>query len=296
VMIHANQHILSCRVGIAWLAIVWLWVGAGCARVDVPARLQDAATAASAGKWSLALNLTGKCLAAEPTNVTAMTFHGLCLFELQRVDDALEILETAAATSNDFAPQYFYGWVLCEKGRYADALGPLRKAYALCRNYPVAEPDVLCLLARCCLEQNIFPEGVAHLQRLSRFRPFQDAPAVYNALGLMWLHRADYKKAREFLMEANGKDRGNGAVCLNLAVLYDHYLRDPGEAMRYYEYSLKANQTSNDSTRLAKIQRRLQQLRQERRDAAVEGNALRETARPADSRRSPPKGPTPTRR
>ena len=260
--------------GAAPLVLAAILLVTGCGRIDVATGMQKDTAAAAAGKWDAALDLTAKCVAAEPTNVTALTFHGLCLYENHRLEDAIETLETAASASNDFMPQFYLGWVLCEDRRYADAVVPLRKARDQSKSHPNVIPDVLALLARCALEQNL-PDGIGYLQALRRYRAFKDAPELYNALGVMWLYRGDYEAAKQSFRQAMEKDRNSAVILQNLAVLHDSYLHEPAQAMRYYRDCLKASQQSSDRNRLAKIQNRLRQMTKERLEPAREGNQVR---------------------
>lgn len=251
-----------------WLALMVL-LAAGCSPVDVGGRLRLAATEAGTGNWREGAELTRSCLNVQPDNVTAMILHGICLFELRQADEAVDILEVAtAAAPEQFLPAYFLGWVLCEQGRFGDAIIPLRRAYEQVAQAPAVKPDVLVLLARCCLEQNL-PRGQAYLQALRRYRSFARAPEVYNALGIMRMNQGEYDSARVSLLEALDKDPDNVVVLQNLAVLHDHYLHDAGAAMGYYRKALVACRGGVDGPRQGRLRQRLQQLARERLEPEI---------------------------
>jgi len=251
----------------------------GCARVDVDSLLGQATAAAAAGKWREALELAEQCASSDPENLTAVILHGRCLLALRRLDEARDVLEAAAkAAPDDFLSQFYFGWVLCECGRYGDALGPLKKAHSLSDGHPEVLPDVLILLSRCCLEQNL-DEGITHLLALRRYRAFNRQPEVYNSLGILYRNKGEHENARQSFLMAHEKDEHNPVVLQNLAVLHDQYLDNPKEAMRYYRYALKASQLADDGERQARVQNRLRQMARAR---------LRPEAAKAEKEEPPP--------
>jgi len=222
--------------------------------------LREAASMAAAGRWRLAAETTQKCVSAEPNNLTAQVLYGICLYETRQIEDAVNVLERAAERAPDnFAANYFSGWVLCESGQHGQALVPLKRAHKL----QPAHPDVLILLARCCLAQNL-PEGTGYLQALRRHRNFATSPECYNALGVMWVQQQQYTNALRDLQTAASHAPEDPVVLQNLAVLHDQYLRSPKEALRYYRLSLTASQQTNDKERAAQISHRLKQMAEEK--------------------------------
>lgn len=229
----------------------------GC--MNVEAKVEEAAAAAASGNWTGAYELTEQCLKKEPNNVTALILNGLAQSMQGRGLEATLVLEQAAKLApGDFAAQYFHGWILAENGRYADALVPLRQAHAL----RPTQKNLLVLLARCCLEQNL-PEGVRYLQAMRRFPELEKGPELYNALGVLWLNQGQYEQARSNFMLAWQRDNSSVIVPQNLAVLYDHYLRNPTEALRYYRYCLGANQKLGNQLRASLIHERVLALSKE---------------------------------
>ena len=242
-----------------------LFLVPGCTRTDLDTALQEAVVLASKAKWDLAIEQTEKCVDVAPKDTTALVLHGICLYEGERQEDALEILQQAVTLApEEFMPNFFYGWALAGAGKYADAVAPLSRARELRDQHPDALPDVLVLLAKCCLEQNL-PKGKTCLQALRRYRSFAESPEVYNSLGLLQVYQGEYENARESFGEALRHDRENAVVLQNLAVLNDVYLGDPVKAQKYYLSSLAARQAAGDSRNQEKIRGRLKRLAKERR-------------------------------
>ena len=256
-----QRHFLA--TGLA--ALVFL---SGCRPVDVAAVYAEASAAAEAGEFTTAIDLTRRCLDAQPEAVRVLVLHGFCLYMTARSDRdrerALGCLHRAAGLApDDFLAHYFYGWLLCENGQFGPAMEPLEQAYRLKEAYPEFLPDLLVLLGRCCVENNL-PKGRSYLQALRRYRSFADSPEVYNALGILSRKQGDYADALSWFEQALEKSRDHAVVLQNIAVLHDVYLGQPEEARRYYVRSLAARQRMRDSTNQAEIRKRLKQLRGDR--------------------------------
>jgi len=249
---------LSC--GLATVLIVLLVSASGCGPVDAEVELRAAAQAAADGQWRQALTSSGRVLSMDAHNIEAMVLNGISAYELRQIEDALEMLDTAATMAPDFFPaQYFYGWALHETQRYGDALKPLYAAHKLRPDHT----DTLVLLSRCCLRQNL-PQGLSYLQALQRLPSFAAQSELHNSLGMLWLKQGRYEQARRSLREAIAKDQANPVAYQNLAVLYDHYLNDPNQAIRYYRFCLSASQQSRDEVRASKVRQRLVALARKR--------------------------------
>ncbi len=246
-----------------WLMVAALVVAAGCARRSLEQRLQDATAAAAACHWRDAYESATAALYEDRDNLTARILQGLALQELRKSEEAIDAFRLAAdAAPGDFCAQYFYGWALCEAGRFADALTPLKKAYQIRRDHP----DLLILLSRCCLEQNL-PDGQRYLMGLRNFRTYRDGPEVHNALAMLALGQRNYKQASLLFAEAIRRDPTNPAVLQNMAVLQDQHLRDPHQALLYYRQALAASQKGGDRQREACLRNRLRTLAEERKQA-----------------------------
>ena len=234
----------------------------GCEQVDLGQVMREAAAAAGEGRWELALSRTALYLEEDESNVDALVLHGLALHKKGEVAKATTMFERAAILPPErFESQYFYGWVLCEQEEYGRALKPLEAAHAL----QPANPDVLALLGKCCLEQNV-RRGATYVQGLQRHRAYGSGPEVPNALACLALGQdpPDVQKALRELQKARDRAPENPVVLQNLAVLCDHYLRDPEEAVRYYRYCLSASQRAGQESRADAVRRRLREISGER--------------------------------
>jgi Flp pilus assembly protein TadD len=244
------------------LGLLALLAFAGCNRISPEKALRQAGDAALNGNWHLALDESSACLRSDKKNVEAMVVKGISLHELNRSDEALEILERAADLAPDrHAVQFLLGWVLSENEKYGDALQPLRRAYELQPDHA----DTLILLSRCTLEQNL-PEGIEYLQALKKRSGLRQKSVLYNSEAYIWLNQGHYETARKLLLQAWRLDPKNPIVLQNLAVLHDQYLQDPVRAMRFYRYCLSACQQAGDTERQAGILQRLRSLSRENRN------------------------------
>ncbi len=222
------------------------------------------------GNFHLAVEHLEESIAAAPDNRTALILYGFCLHELERNDEALEYFQTAVtAAPDDLMTNYFLGWILFEQGRCDDALIPLQKAYTLIDQNDDLLPDLLVLLARCSLVQNL-PQGKSYLQALRRYHAFANSAELYNALAILYIYDGDYKRAEQNFLTALKMDPDNIVVLQNLGVLYDSYLHQSGKAMTAYRKSLvRTTVLADDATRKVKLRNRLRQLAEERRQTVT---------------------------
>ena len=244
----------------AGAAVAALLTACGCGQVDSASQLQTAIAAAENHKWDDAHRYSARALAANEENVQAAVLKGISLHYLGRGSEALETLNTAAEQNPDqFLVQLVYGWILSEQNRCADALVPLERAHSQRPHHP----DVLALLGRCTLEQNV-ARGVAYLEALQRFPAFNKRPEIYNALGIMHLRAGRVDEAMESFLTALDRSPASPVVMQNVAVVYDQYYRDAAQALRFYRYAVTASQAAGDRERAALIQKRLRDMARER--------------------------------
>lgn len=238
---------------------------AGCSRPDPDQSAREAEAAMAAGEFAKAVSLSRQAFRRAPGNLDYGILHGYALFANKRHREARDQLaRMAAAAPDSFLAQYFHGWVLWRLDDYGNAIGPLKNALFLKDGFEEFVPDVLVLLSRCCLKQNL-PEGFRYLQPLRAHRSFGREPEVHNCLGLLRVGQGEYEQARRHFEDALRLDPGNPVVLQNLAVLHDIYLKDPKQAMLYYNDSRDRRDERKDPTNRAAISERLQQLARERR-------------------------------
>lgn len=241
-------------------AVVAVLTLCGCAGESSEALIEKSGAAVRQGHWEDALKFSDQVLRRDGNHLAAAVFKGMSLHELQRSDEAVTVLEQAAQRHPEhFAAQYFHGWILWETGQYAEALSPLTRAYRQENRHP----DLLVLLSRCCLQQNLHI-GLRYLQALRQFRRFRDHPEVYNAIAMLWFGHREYGYAREYFLRALDLAPHSPVILQNLAVLHDQYLQDPQQALYYYRHALSQSRQANDDERAHVILMRLQQLARDR--------------------------------
>jgi Flp pilus assembly protein TadD len=77
------------------------------------------------------------------------------------------------------------------------------------------------------------PEAATELELAVKASP--DQPLYLNQLGITYRHQGQFTKAREAYEKAIALDAGYAAPRLNLAILFDLYLRDNQQALAQYE-------------------------------------------------------------
>jgi tetratricopeptide (TPR) repeat protein len=263
----ANERSSMMRRVALGCGLAMLWLLPGCRRAeDLDLMLRQAATAAAASDWFAAAELAERCTRIAPRNLDALLLHGRCLLAQRHLDEAIDCFERAVAQAElHFLPHFFLGWTLSEAERCGDAMTPLRRAYELIPRDSGARPDLLVLLSRCCLDNNL-AEGERYLNELREYRAFAQSPDVFNALGMLHVNLQEYEEAARDFKTALRHDEGNAVVLQNLAVLYDQYLQEPHTAMDYYLYCRIASHRALDRERERKIHLRLRQLAEERRE------------------------------
>jgi Flp pilus assembly protein TadD len=81
-----------------------------------------------------------------------------------------------------------------------------------------------------------FVESVAALEKAVELNP--DQPLYFNQLGVSYREAGQFAKARGAYEKAIALDAQYAAPHLNLAILHDLYLREPGKALEGYEQYL----------------------------------------------------------
>jgi tetratricopeptide (TPR) repeat protein len=256
------------------LLLAVLLAAGGCGSAPDAEDLYARATHAAAARnpdFEEAVALTRKCLELNPDHVQALVLHGYCRYQLMTPEGmardsspVITYVEKAARLApDDFAAQYFHGWMLFEAEEFGRALEPLERALRLKDKCPEHEADVLVMLSMCCVNRNL-GRGRTYLQALRRFQGFERSPLLYNALGVLYAKQRDYQEALSAFREGLRRDPKNAVILQNLAVLYDERFRIPEEAMRYYREAKRARQDMRDTSRQGELASRLRQLAADR--------------------------------
>jgi Tfp pilus assembly protein PilF len=225
-----------------------LWLS-GCAKYNPDDLFSEAVIDAASAHWDEALASTEQALRSDASHLPSLVLKGLCQHYVQRPVEAEETLRAAAELApEDFAAQYFHGWILCEAGDHEGAMAPLRRA----RGLRPEHPETLALLSRCCLALDL-PEGIEYLKALRGDPTYGKGPAVENGIALLHLSQGDMVQARNHLFAAIRRDPKSPVVAQNMAVLYDQYLCDLKEARRYYLVARNNSVKAGDNARAAML-------------------------------------------
>ena len=212
----------------------------GCQEQNPETMFTKAVHYAASARWDEALKIAAKVQKKNPSHVSSRILEGLALYHMQKPDQAEEVLRSASQDfPADFASQHFYGWIMCERGKYQDALPPLRKAHDL----RPAHDATAALLARCLLEQALPQEGIPLLNSLRTSSLYGKGPEIDNSIAILYLYQGDKIKAKNHFFAALRREPDNPVIAQNVAVLFDQYLAAPREAVRYY--SIARNQCLN---------------------------------------------------
>ena len=114
------------------------------------------------------------------------------------------------------------------KGRYEEAINPLKKAIALCGGYA---PPVNAL-GFCYLEMNRYKEAIEFLEEALRLKP--DSLETMNSLGVAYANTGRYDEAIKKFETSIKKDPAYINAYLNLGTAYERKL-DYGAAIKAYE-------------------------------------------------------------
>jgi tetratricopeptide (TPR) repeat protein len=121
---------------------------------------------------------------------------------------------------------------------------------------------VIVLLAKSSAALGRSREAAGFYATLARHPMYKDKPEPYNELGVIYVNQKDYRKALACFNEAYRKAPKNHIVVLNLGILYDVHLKNPSDAIKFYNkyQELTFNNPELEPVR-DKLNRRIQVLR-----------------------------------
>lgn len=251
-----------CRISFA-AAIVFA-LGGGCERQAQMSseELQQQTLDALSGKtadWKKALKFAGKAVKKNPADANAHVIYALALEQCGGKSGALdEIKKASELDPKNFTAIYTKGRMLLEGEHYEDAIGPLRDA----RKMRPEDPNVLLLNGKCAMHMGLYDESMSCYQGLARNAQFSGRPEIYNELAVIMLKKKDIRKASKLFELALRKAPENHTVVLNMAVLLDRHLRNPQEALKFYQKYLELTLSNPElKNKRAAIDARMQELR-----------------------------------
>lgn len=234
----------------------------GCQGQDPETMFRTAVNYAASARWDEALKIAAGVQKKNPSHVSSRILEGLALYHLQKHGRAEEVLRSASQDfPGDFASQHFYGWIMYERGKFQDALPPLRKAHEI-------RPDhdgTTALLARCLLEQALPEEGIPLFNSLRKSPLYGKGAAIDNSLARLYLYEGDIIKAKNHFFAALRRDPKNPVIAQNVAVLFDQYIASPREAVRYYTVAQNLYLNMGDKKQADVLKRRIAKIMRESR-------------------------------
>lgn len=195
--------------------------------------LQNALTAASGPKadWQKARAFAAKAVKQNQNDARAHVMLALSLEQCGQVGGAIdEIRKAVALDPKDFMALFTNGRMLYENDRIGDSIAPLKEAYKI---HPEND-NVLVLLAESSAKLGRFKEAAGYYATLAKHPMYKDRAEPLNEIGVLYVSQKDYPRALAFFNGAYRKAPSNHIVALNLGVLYDVHLKDPSNAIKYY--------------------------------------------------------------
>lgn len=77
-----------------------------------------------------------------------------------------------------------------------------------------------------------------------------DSAKIYNSAALFYRSQGRFNDAESAYLQAIGKSSGYAVPVLNLAILYDLYLKQPSKAIKYYKKYLVLTDENNEQVSL----------------------------------------------
>ena len=195
--------------------------------------LQNAFAAASGPKadWQKARLFAAKAVKQDQNDARAHVMLALSLEQCGQISGAIdEIRRAVALDPKNFLALFTNGRMLYENGRIGDSISPLKEAYKI---HP-GNDNVLVLLAGSSAKLGRFKEAANYYATLAKHPMYKDRPDPLNEIGVLYAAQKDYPTALACFNLAYKKAPNSHIVVLNLGIIYDVYLKDPPNAIRFY--------------------------------------------------------------
>ena len=195
--------------------------------------LQSALAAAGGPKadWQKARGFAAKAVKQNQNDARAHVMLALSLEQCGQINSAIdEIRKAVALDPKNFLALFSTGRMLFENDRIGDSIAPLKEAYKI---HP-GNDNVLVLLAGSSAKLGRFKEAANYYATLAKHPMYKDRPDPLNEIGVLYAAQKDYPTALACFNLAYKKAPNSHIVVLNLGIIYDVYLKDPPNAIRFY--------------------------------------------------------------
>ena len=227
-------------LSLAYLGTISLFCGliCGCSEPEAPAGLllHNAAARASEGDWVAADQLAKQVLRQDKNNASALMLRALARNCLEPRSEAVEYaIQAARLQPEQFLPHYIQGMLLSRNGKPELALRALKEA----RRLRPDDINTLILLAENSIAVKRYREAAGYFKLLARNQNYRTSPYLWNGLGICYTSRSP-QMALKFFRMAERYAPNDPVTLLNLAVLYDVYLKQEPEARSCYERFIRS--------------------------------------------------------
>lgn len=249
------------KYGLILAAVFAVVLIGGCfgEKEDFAALMTKAEKSASDGKWEEALEYSQDAVKCQPKNAEAIVLTALAYENLGKTNEALEeITKASALAPQAFFVQYTHGRMLFERARFESCIAPLKNALKL----RPGNRDTLVLLARVSVIQKNMQEAKYYNALLTKDPVLAKKAAPWSEYGMVVL--LDDRKPKASLAYFNYAYRlepSNPVTVLNMAVLYDRYLKNPRYAKAFYQKYLQLTQMDSSlAQERAAVEKRIKAL------------------------------------
>lgn len=217
-----------------------LTAGCGGSKVPTAQLLTKSMTLTVEGNWKEAGELAAKAAKQDPNSAEASVLLALSLENTSRIDDALDEINKAVELNPKlFIAQYTKGRLLFAKEKYESSIAPLKAALAL----KPESTDTVILLAQASSNINS-NDAAGYYAMLAKNARYKTRPEPWNELGIFFLSKKDYQKAKAYFRQAEKLAPGNPICTLNLAIINDQYLNLPAESVSYYNKFMRLTESN----------------------------------------------------
>ena len=195
--------------------------------------LQNALSAASGPKadWQKARGFAAKAVKQNQNDARAHVMLALSLEQCGQINSAIdEIRKAVALDPKNFLALFTNGRMLFENERIGDSIAPLKEAYKL---HP-DDDNVLVLLARSSDKLGRLKEAATYYATLAKHPMYKDRPEPLNEIGVLYVKQKNFTTALACFNMAYKKAPNSHIVVLNTGILYDVHLKDPSNAIKFY--------------------------------------------------------------